>query len=548
MNPADQILPCPIGDLPDELLIAIVSHLEIKRGPTVETEAEANRQKENTSTACDIHALTLTCRKLNAIATSALYQCIVSSPKPRRMVKLLLQTLFRRPELCRHIRYIESPGCLTSHNRTRRREMASGYGLTESDSAIYGNYLSNAKWAVDPMDPMIVDLSFEKLHEACKHREAYSFLHAAALCLIAAAPNLAQVVISREPFYKSLLACKRYHPGNGLRTLWIIILGGHPMALRQYNASPSCMDDPIAKLLQYEQNDNHERIKASVEMDAVSLDGEDIGEQAIRRLLDPFVDMDEDIPSFGSLREFTALKHLNVSGLVLFGDCMGLDYPRLSAILPESLETLSIKMEWDDDISDALYNLYEDFPTTFNQLRMVECAWRPAPRTVAELLVAEFKSIGVELILEIDDLLALLPDIQGHIINTLSDAGYCVIAPDYRGAGQSSKPLTSYQKTQMAEELHILIQIHFGIKEEIHVVSHDIGGMIVFAYISRYPEDVASVIWGECQLPSTSFYEDIKGGVDVFHFVFHQAPNIPEFLVGKERGGDKSRIGSISRV
>lgn len=61
MNSANQVLPCPIGDLPDELLIAIVSHLEIKRGPIVETEAEANRQKGNTSTVRDVHALTLTC-------------------------------------------------------------------------------------------------------------------------------------------------------------------------------------------------------------------------------------------------------------------------------------------------------------------------------------------------------------------------------------------------------------------------------------------------------------------------------------------------------
>ncbi|KAI4663300.1 uncharacterized protein J4E78_003711 [Alternaria triticimaculans] len=134
-----------------------------------------------------------------------------------------------------------------------------------------------------------------------------------------------------------------------------------------------------------------------------------------------------------------------------------------------------------------------------------------------------------------------------HVITPLSDAGYRVIAPDYRGAGQSSKPLTGYQKTQMAEDLHILVQEHFGIKEKINVVGHDIGGMIAFAYASRCPDDVASVIWGECPLPGTSCYEDVKGTPDVFHFVFHQVPDLPEFLIaGKEREYLKHFFDKIS--
>jgi pimeloyl-ACP methyl ester carboxylesterase len=123
-----------------------------------------------------------------------------------------------------------------------------------------------------------------------------------------------------------------------------------------------------------------------------------------------------------------------------------------------------------------------------------------------------------------------------HVITPLSDAGYQVIAPDYRGAGQSSKPQNGYEKTQMAQDLHILIRDHLNMKGKIHVVGHDIGGMIAFAYASRYSNDVASVIWGECPLPGTSTYEQIKGSPDVFHFVFHQVPDLPEFLIaGKER-------------
>jgi pimeloyl-ACP methyl ester carboxylesterase len=99
----------------------------------------------------------------------------------------------------------------------------------------------------------------------------------------------------------------------------------------------------------------------------------------------------------------------------------------------------------------------------------------------------------------------------------------------------------------MAEDLHILIYSHFGIKEKIHVVGHDIGGMIAFAYASRYPNDVASVVWGECPLPGTSCYEGIKGTPEVFHFVFHQVPDLPEFLIaGKEREYLKHFFDKIS--
>lgn len=375
------------------------------------------------------------------------------------MVKLLLQTLFRRPELCQHIRYIESQGRFLDELEPCTQEWTTAYKMTDFDGSIYRQYLSNKKWAIDSKHTILRGLAVKRPTSPYAYDRGVVHLHQAALCLIAVAQNLAEVVIIPHSNRLYLLACKRYHPGNGLRTLW---LHTPTSLLCRYDATPSPMNDPIARLLQYEQRVDNERTKAFVEMDAISLDSENINESTIRKLLEPFVslkrfecrwrslepvlarstpsnddtgidlpafrsvllalkdsletltidtmdatcqvDMDEDIPPFGSLREFTALKHLNVSGLVLFGDCMGLDYPRLSVILPESLETLSIKMEWDDDIADALYNLFEDYSTVPTQLRVVECAWRPAPRMNAELLIAEFKSIGVQLILDILDI------------------------------------------------------------------------------------------------------------------------------------------------
>lgn len=103
-----------------------------------------------------------------------------------------------------------------------------------------------------------------------------------------------------------------------------------------------------------------------------------------------------------------------------------------------------------------------------------------------------------------------------HVIPLLSDAGYWVIAPDYRGTGQSSRiPAgpSAFRKTQMAADLHTLLHDHLGVKGEVHVMGHDIGGMIAHAYAARFPDDTASVIWGECPLPGTSFYDEVKGTV-----------------------------------
>jgi hypothetical protein len=115
------------------------------------------------------------------------------------------------------------------------------------------------------------------------------------------------------------------------------------------------------------------------------------------------INMDEDISAIGSLRDFIALEHLDVSVLVLWGDCDGLDYPRLSAILPENFETLSIQTEWDDEVEDALYDLWED-ASAVPRLTTLTCTWAPAPRAKAEALVSAFKGTNVELTLSIEEM------------------------------------------------------------------------------------------------------------------------------------------------
>jgi pimeloyl-ACP methyl ester carboxylesterase len=123
-----------------------------------------------------------------------------------------------------------------------------------------------------------------------------------------------------------------------------------------------------------------------------------------------------------------------------------------------------------------------------------------------------------------------------RVITPLSEAGYLVIVPDYRGAGESTKPWDGYTKDIMAQDLHTLITKHEGIKDKIHVVGHDIGGMIAHSYAVQFPEGTASVTWGECPLPGTKMYHESKNSLALWHFTFHAVPDLPELLIqGKEK-------------
>ncbi|KAJ4266187.1 hypothetical protein NW762_004168 [Fusarium torreyae] len=122
------------------------------------------------------------------------------------------------------------------------------------------------------------------------------------------------------------------------------------------------------------------------------------------------------------------------------------------------------------------------------------------------------------------------------VIGPISSAGYRVITPDYRGAGYSHRTQTGFTKTAMAADIVGLLD-HLGIKDPVHIVGHDIGGMIAYAFASRYAQRTASVVWGECPLPGTKAHEDTwkEQGVLHFHFWFHSVLDLPEALVsGRE--------------
>ncbi|KAL2040870.1 hypothetical protein N7G274_006328 [Stereocaulon virgatum] len=84
-----------------------------------------------------------------------------------------------------------------------------------------------------------------------------------------------------------------------------------------------------------------------------------------------------------------------------------------------------------------------------------------------------------------------------HVINPLAVAGYHV----HRGRGYSSMPLSGYTKAVLSQDLHVMVNEHVRIKDKIHLVRQDIGGMIAQAYGAQPPKHVASINWDEWPLP-----------------------------------------------
>jgi pimeloyl-ACP methyl ester carboxylesterase len=123
-----------------------------------------------------------------------------------------------------------------------------------------------------------------------------------------------------------------------------------------------------------------------------------------------------------------------------------------------------------------------------------------------------------------------------HVIPPLVRAGYHVIAPDYRGAGHSTRPLTGYDKRTMAQDIRRLVRDELGISGQIVLVGHDIGLMVAFAYAQMFGDDVSHLAVIDAPLPGTQVFDRLRADPRVWQFAFHSVRDIPEMLIaGREK-------------
>jgi pimeloyl-ACP methyl ester carboxylesterase len=115
-----------------------------------------------------------------------------------------------------------------------------------------------------------------------------------------------------------------------------------------------------------------------------------------------------------------------------------------------------------------------------------------------------------------------------HVMPALAK-NYTVIAPDLRGLGDSSKPLTGYDGKTMAEDIHQIVT-KLGFKT-IFLVGHDIGTQVAYSYAAAHPTEVKRLVVMDFTIPGFG----PAGRMPLWWPIFHQTRDIPEALIqGKE--------------
>jgi pimeloyl-ACP methyl ester carboxylesterase len=121
-----------------------------------------------------------------------------------------------------------------------------------------------------------------------------------------------------------------------------------------------------------------------------------------------------------------------------------------------------------------------------------------------------------------------------HIMAAMADR-YRLVAPDYRGAGASTRPVDGYDKVTMASDLHALMRAEVG-DRPYTVVGHDLGAMVAFAAAATFPDSVSRLVLLDAPVPGTVAWDRLLGNPRVWHVAFHGARDVAEALVrGRER-------------
>jgi pimeloyl-ACP methyl ester carboxylesterase len=127
--------------------------------------------------------------------------------------------------------------------------------------------------------------------------------------------------------------------------------------------------------------------------------------------------------------------------------------------------------------------------------------------------------------------LMLLADRPGEA-TTASATASRILAIDLPGIGASTRGTTGAAKAAIAEVLRGLIEALRP--RDLTLVGHDIGGMVVYAYLRQFADLPRAVIM-DVPIPGVEPWDDFVRAPFLWHFALHAVPQLPEILTtGKQ--------------
>jgi pimeloyl-ACP methyl ester carboxylesterase len=110
---------------------------------------------------------------------------------------------------------------------------------------------------------------------------------------------------------------------------------------------------------------------------------------------------------------------------------------------------------------------------------------------------------------------------------------FTVISMDMRGVGRSAPTTDGYDVANLARDVRELARkLSLG---PIYFAGHDNGGMVAYAFARLFPRETRGVMILDVPLPGIPPWDEIKAQPDLWHFGFHQTPDLPERLIaGRE--------------
>lgn len=132
------------------------------------------------------------------------------------------------------------------------------------------------------------------------------------------------------------------------------------------------------------------------------------------------------------------------------------------------------------------------------------------------------------------------------VLRAAGEGMYCV-AIDLPGIGGSGAKLRDGRKTTIAAAVRDVLRTLA--LDRVVLAGHDIGGQVVFAYLTQYADELESAVIMNVVVPGIPPWDEVIRNPFIWHFAFHNVPALPETLVsGRERRKACIRVSLSART